>query len=101
MRGGGKRGDGHRRHARIRRADPTRIHKAKADASLTGVAGLSSFGVFCRKHGIDAELARLFFRLKRSPMVIYPMETQLRLLLDANVAGEHRVFGLELAPDPL
>jgi len=35
-------------------------------------------------------------------MVIYPMETQLRLLLDANVAGEHRVFGLEsLAPDPL
>ena len=54
------------------------------------------------QRGIDAELARLFFRLKSSPMVIYPMETQLRLLLDANVAGEHRVFGLEsLAPDPL
>jgi hypothetical protein len=30
------------------------------------------------------------------------METQLRLLLDANIAGEARVFGLEsLAPDPL
>jgi hypothetical protein len=30
------------------------------------------------------------------------MEAQLRLLLDANVAGEARVFGLEsLAPDPL
>jgi hypothetical protein len=58
--------------------------------------------VFCRKRGIDAELARLFFRLKSSPMVIYPMETQLRLLLDANVAGEHRVFGLEsLVPAPL
>jgi len=63
---GGKRGDGHRRHARIRRADPTRIHEAKADASVTGVAGLSSFGVFCRKRGIDAELARLFFRLREA-----------------------------------
>lgn len=99
---GGKRGDGHRRHARIRRADPTRIHKGKADPSLTGVAGLTSFGVFCRERGIDAEFARLFFRLKSGPMVVYPMETQLRLLLDANIAGEHRVFGLEsLAPDPL
>jgi hypothetical protein len=99
---GGKRGDGHRRHQRIRRADPRRIRKGKSDPSLTGVAGLTSFGVFCRTRGIDAELARLFFRLKSSPMVVYPMEAQLRLLLDANVAGEHRVFGLEsLAPDPL
>lgn len=99
---GGKRGDGHRRHKRIRRADPTRIHLGRTDASLTGVAGLTSFGVFCRQQGVDAEFARLFFRLKSSRMVVYPMEAQLRLLLDANVAGEARVFGLEsLAPDPL
>ena len=99
---GGKRGDGHRRHQRIRRADPTRIHRERADASLTGVAGLTSFGVFCREQGVDAECRRLFYRLKDGPAVIYPMEAQLRLLLDANVAGEARVFGLEsLAPDPL
>jgi hypothetical protein len=66
------------------------------------VAGLTSFGVFCRERGIDAQLGRLFFRLKNGPLVVYPMEAQLRLLLDANIAGESRVFGLEsLAPDPL
>ena len=73
---GGKRGDGDRRHQRIRRADPTRIHAGKPDATLTGVAGLASFGVFCREQGIDAELERLFFRLKSSPLVVYPMEAQ-------------------------
>jgi hypothetical protein len=99
---GGKRGDGHRRQARIRRADPRRIHKGRADRTLTGVAGLASFGVFCREQGIDAELRHRFFRLKSGLAVVYPMETQLRLLLDANIAGEARVFGLEsLAPDPL
>lgn len=96
---GGKRGDGDRRQQRIRRAEPRRIHKGKADKSL---AGLASFGVFCRERGIDTKLEHLFFRLKSSPLVVYPMEAQLRLLFDANVAGEHRVFGLEsLAPDPL
>ena len=100
---GGKHGDGWRtRFKRIRRADPTRIHAGRPDATLTGVAGLASFGVYCRERGIDAELERLFYRLKDGPLVVYPMEAQLRLLLDANVAGEARVFGLEsLAPDPL
>ena len=56
---GGKRGDGDRRHERIRRADPTRIHRGHDDATLTGVAGLASFGSFCRRKGIDAELRRL------------------------------------------
>jgi hypothetical protein len=66
------------------------------------VAGLASFGVFCREYGVDEELRRHFFRLKAGRLVIYPMEAQLRLLLDANVAGETRVFGLEsLAADPL
>ena len=99
---GGKRGDGDRRHERIRRADPTRIHSGRSDATLTGVGGLASFGVFCRKIGVDAEFENRFYRLKSGPLVVYPMEAQLRLLLDANVAGEARVFGLEsLAADPL
>jgi hypothetical protein len=48
---GGKRGDGHRRYKRIRRADPTRIHAGPSDATLTSNAGLASFGVFCRRKG--------------------------------------------------
>ncbi len=99
---GGKRGDGHRRHRRIRRGGPTRIHDGPSDATLTSAAGLSDFGVFCRRKGIDGELRRRFHRLKESRLVVYPMEAQLRLLLDANIAGEPRVFGLEsLAADPL
>jgi Transposase DDE domain group 1 len=100
---GGKRGDGwRRRFERIERGDPRRLRRGKADASLTGVAGLASFGVFCREQGVDEELRRHFFRLKSGRLVVYGMESQLRLLLDANVAGEQRVFGLEsLAPDPL
>ena len=35
-------------------------------------------------------------------MVVYPMETQMRLLIDAGALGEHRVFGVEaLSADPL
>jgi hypothetical protein len=99
---GGKRGDGHRRHQRIRRADPTHIYRGSDDATLTSVAGLASFGSFCRRKGVDAELRRLFYRLKSGRLVVYPMEAQLRLLIDANVVGEGRVFGLEsLAADPL
>lgn len=100
---GGKRGDGWRtRFTRVRRADPRRIHTGKPDGTLTGCAGLASFGVFCREQGVDEELEKLFFRLKDGRLVVYPMEAQLRLLLDANVVGEARVFGLEaLAPDPL
>ena len=44
----------------------------------------------------------MFHELKVGRGVVYPMEAQLRLLLDANVVGETRVFGLEsLAADPL
>jgi DDE family transposase len=78
------------------------MHAGKPDATLTGVAGLASFGVFCREVGIDDDFERFFHRLKNGSLVVYPMATQLRLLVDANVAGEARVFGLEaLAPDPL
>lgn len=99
---GGKRGDGQHRHRRVRRADPTRVHRGPSDATLTSAAGLAGFGVFCRRKGIDDELRRRFYRLKSGRLVVYPMEAQLRLLLDANVVGEARVFGLEsLAADPL
>jgi hypothetical protein len=101
-RGGKHRDERRERFGRVRRADPRRIHEGQADATLTGVAGLAGFGVFCREQGIDDELRRHFLRLKDGRSVVYPMEAQLRLLLDANVAGETRIFGLEaLAADPL
>ncbi|MFO0611559.1 MAG: transposase [Polyangiaceae bacterium] len=51
---------------------------------------------------MDRELSARFGHLKSDPRVIYPMAGQLRLLVDAFVAGEGRIFGLEsLASDPL
>src|SRR5579862_6917137 len=85
---GGKRGDGHRRSRRIRRADPRKIAVGRTDPTLTAYAGLAAFGAWMRCEGIDQDLKRLFFRLKSGPMVIYPMESQVRLLIDAGFAGE-------------
>jgi hypothetical protein len=63
---------------------------------------LVPFGNFLRTVGLDQQLEALFFNLKAGPLVVYPMETQLRMLIDAHAAGEQRVFGLEaLAADPL
>jgi hypothetical protein len=74
----------------------------KPDASLTAVAGLVAFGAFVRNLGIDRRLRELFEHVKSSPNVVYGMGEQMRLLIDAFVAGEPRVFGLEaLAADPL
>lgn len=99
---GGKRGDGHRRRRRIQRPNPAAIRLGAPDKNLTGIAGLAAFGVELRRRGVDQELHRLFGRLKTAPGVIYPMGAQLRLLMDAFVAGESRVFGVEgLAADPL
>lgn len=100
---GGKRGDGHRtRWTPITRPDPRRVHIGRCDPSLTGCGGLAQFGAFLREQGIDAGLAQRFARLKDSPMVIYPMQAQVRLLIDAAAVGEDRVFGLESwAADPL
>jgi len=92
---GGKRADGHLRTRRIRRADPRNISIGRSDPTLTAYAGLAPFGAWMRREGIDDDLHRLFFRLKSSPLVVYPMEAQLRLLIDASFAGEDRVFGLE------
>lgn len=99
---GGKRGDGHKRNRRIRRANATVIHAGPADDSLTSTAGLVPFGRFLEREGVDARLKDEFFELKSGAMVIYPMEAQMRLLMDAMAVGEPRVFGLEaLAGDPL
>lgn len=102
---GGKRGDGHERQRqgrRLRRADPDHVRLGVPDGGLTGVAGLAGFGSFLKRLDVDAELKRRFDRLKSSVLVVYPMHAQLRLLLDANVVGATRVFGLEaLAADRL
>jgi Transposase DDE domain group 1 len=99
---GGKRGDGHRRFCRIRRADTRNIQLGRPDAGLTGYGGLAGFGTFVRDLGVDKALREQFRHLKSSRMVVYPMEAQMRLLIDAAVAGEHRVFGVEaLSADPL
>jgi hypothetical protein len=76
-----------------------RIHAT--EKNLTGTAGLVPFGAFIRDLGIDRKL-RSFNRMKTGASVIYPMATQMRMLIDAAVAGEERVFGLEsLSADPL
>jgi hypothetical protein len=66
------------------------------------VAGLVMFGAYLRGLGVDRTLRLSFGGLKSRVLGIYPMEAQLRLLIDAFVVGEHRVFGVEgLAVDPL
>jgi hypothetical protein len=69
---------------------------------LTGVGGLVPFGGFIRELGVDAELRRRFERLKDGKGVVYPMGSQLRLLVDAFAVGEHRPFAIEsLSADAL
>lgn len=99
---GGKRGDGNRRHRKIRRPDPGVIQAGNPDPSLTGIAGLVGFGGYLRSIGLDNDMRQLFGRLKTAPGVVYPMYAQLRLLTDAFAVGETRVFGVEgLASDPV
>lgn len=99
---GGKRGDGHRRCQRIRRADPRNIRAGAPDPGLTAYGGLARFGTFLRDIGVDESLRSRFGRLKSSPMVVYPMPAQMRLLMDAVAVGEFRVFAVEaLSADPL
>ena len=67
----------------------------KPDASLSGVAGLVAFGTFLRAIGVDRKLRELFGDLKSRTLGKYPMEAQLRLLIDLYMAGEQRVFATE------
>lgn len=99
---GGKRGQGKVWRGRVRRPDPSKITVAPTSERLTSNAGLARFGQFVRSIGLPADLRQAFRRLKAGHMVVYPMETQIQLLIDAHVAGESRVFGIEaLAADPL
>jgi hypothetical protein len=101
---GGKRGNGHAMQARgerVRRPDAEKITFAGTRERLTSTSGLVAFARFLRKEGVDRQL-RQFDQLKTSPQLVYPMHAQMRLLLDAHVAGESRVFGVEaLSADPL
>jgi hypothetical protein len=100
---GGKRGEGHRRFFDpVERPDPRAMRLGAEDPWVTSVGGLAAFGAFVHKEGIDASLAQHFDGMKAGASVVYPMSAQLRLLLDAQVCGEPRVFGLEaLSADPL
>lgn len=95
---GGKRGQGHQWQQagrKIHRPDAARVHEGQADPTLTGVGGLVAFGQFTRREGVERELKSRFGALKSGAGVVYPMDTQLRLLLDLAVAGQERVFALE------
>jgi hypothetical protein len=88
---------------RIRRPDPSTIRVDPTDTSLTNAAGLVEFGSWARAVGVDRDLRATFGHLKPlTDRVVYPMGSQLRLLLDMFVAGEGRVFAAEaLAADAL
>jgi Transposase DDE domain group 1 len=100
---GGKRPDGHARLFDPRhRADPNTIHTEATDPSLTAVAGLVAFGRYLRKLGLPTLLHQHFDDLKTGFRKVYEVGDVLLHLIDAAVAGEHRVFGMEaLAADPL
>src|SRR5258708_2021618 len=87
---------------KVRRADVRNLHIGEPDARLTTVGGLVSFNAYVRELGLHRELARRFGYLKTGRGVVYPMGSQMQLLLDMSVAGGQRVFDLEmLAADPL
>jgi hypothetical protein len=91
-----------RRGKRVRRPDARAIDVHETERALTAVAGLVRFGAYLREQGVDAELAEHFGDMKPGSLVVYPMQAQLRLLMDLHVVGEPRVFGLEaVAHDPL
>jgi hypothetical protein len=102
---GGKPAMGHKlqqKGQRIRRRSPKTIHLGQTDSSLTAVGGLLEFEQFLELLGVARDLRRNFARLKTGPLVVYPMATQLAMLIDLFVVGESRVFALEaLAADPL
>jgi hypothetical protein len=72
------------------------------DPSLSGAGGLVDFNAFLQREGIGRQLARGFGHLKIGSRVVYPMHTQMQLLIDAAVVGARRVFDFEwLATDPI
>lgn len=99
---GGRRGQGLRDRRRVRRPDPRRIVLGPRDPSLSSLGGLVAFNSLIDDLGVGASLRSLCAPLKTGRTVVYPMETQVRLLLDLFVVGGTRLFDLEyLASDPL
>lgn len=86
----------------VRRARARALREGKPDASLSSVGGLASFNTFVQAEGLGRTLYERFGHLKVGARVVYPMHTQMQLLVDAAVAGAKRVFDFEwLAGDPL
>src|SRR5271156_3082856 len=81
---------------KVRRPDVRRLRIGESDARLTTVGGLVSFNAFVREQGVHRELGHRFGHLKTGRRVVYPMSAQLQLLIDASVAGAHRVFDMEM-----
>lgn len=99
---GGQRGQGLRDRRRVRRPDARRIVLGPPDPSLSSLGGLVPFNAMLEQCGVSEALRSLCAPLKKGPSVVYPMEAQVRLLLDLFVVGGTRVFDLEyLASDPL
>jgi hypothetical protein len=67
-----------------------------------GSAGSSISTPFVQRERLGHRLSRDFGYLKSGKQVVYPMHTQMRLLIDAAVVGARRVFDFEwLATDPV
>ena len=87
---------------RVRRADVRELKRGPDDPTLSGVGGLVDFNAFVQRERLGRRLARDFGHLKTGKQVVYPMHTQMQLLIDAAVVGARRVFDFEwLATDPI
>jgi hypothetical protein len=87
---------------RVRRADVRELKRGPDDPALSGVGGLVDFNAFVQRERLGRQLARDFGHLKDGRQVVYPMHTQIQLLIDAAVVGARRVFDFEwLATDPI
>ncbi len=87
---------------RVRRADVRELARGPDDSALSGVGGLVDFNAFVQREKLGQRLARDFGHLKSGKQVVYPMHTQMQLLIDASIVGARRVFDFEwLAADPL
>lgn len=87
---------------RVRRASASALTTGKVDRCLSGVGGLASFNCFVQAQGVPKQLYSKFGHLKQGRGVVYPMHTQMQLLIDAAVVGAKRVYDIEgLATDPL
>lgn len=87
---------------RVRRADVRELRRGPNDPALSGVGGLVDFNAFVQREKLGQRLLRDFGHLKSGKQVVYPMHTQMQLLIDASIVGARRVFDFEwLAADPL